>query len=141
MDSRTQSIDLHLDDIYFLCDPRRFVRDHWCQMATWQMLEKPLSLAEFERSPLLPGFDLFGFTACKVEAIARGEERTSNSDIPCENIVCCSGAQCGFLFERNPEKWQQQSVVFFYNIVEASGQNIIAGHELLEYGVIQTFLF
>lgn len=135
MDSRTQSAELRLDAAYFLSDPHCFARDHWCEAAAcaWQMLERPVSLAEFERSPLLAGFDIFGFTACKVE----GDESplvATNGDSPCENVVSCRGAMFEILLERKPNKWTQP-VSFFYNVVASGEQEYFAGHKLLDFGV------
>ena len=89
-----------------------------------------MSLAEFERSPLLSGFDIFGFTACKVE----GDDGITNGDSPCENVVSCRGAQFEILLERKPEKWTQP-VSFFYYLVDSGGQESFAGHKLLNFGV------
>ena len=132
MDSRTQNAELGLDAANFLSDPHCFARDHWCEAAVcaWQMLERPVSLAEFERSPLLSGFDIFGFTACKVD----GDEGLTNGDSPCENVVSCTGAQFEILLERKPQKWTQP-VSFFYNVVASGGQESFAGHKLLDFGV------
>ncbi|KAK3757666.1 hypothetical protein RRG08_000177 [Elysia crispata] len=44
------------DDFYFLTDPEQLIYSHWAHKKEWQLLQQPISLADFENLPLVKSY-------------------------------------------------------------------------------------
>lgn len=44
------------DDFYFLTDPEQLIYSHWAHRSEWQLLVRPITLADFENLPLVKSY-------------------------------------------------------------------------------------
>jgi len=55
----------HFEEHYFLTEPEEFIYGHYPDATRWQLLDRPVSLSEFERLPdLKPAFFQNGLAVC-----------------------------------------------------------------------------
>lgn len=51
--SRQDKIHYEYDEHYFLTDPDEFIQEFWASDREWQLLDRPINLAEFEDLPFV----------------------------------------------------------------------------------------
>jgi len=51
--AKTDKIRYQYDEHYFLTDPDEFIQEFWARDPTWQLLERPITLDEFESLPFV----------------------------------------------------------------------------------------
>ena len=52
-DNSSDKIRYQYDEHYFLTDPDEFIQEFWAEEPEWQLLAKPITLAEFENLPFV----------------------------------------------------------------------------------------
>ena len=50
---KQDKIRYQYDEHYFLTDPDEFIQEFWAQEPNWQLLERPITLEEFEAMPFV----------------------------------------------------------------------------------------
>ncbi|XP_062611451.1 uncharacterized protein LOC134273277 isoform X2 [Saccostrea cucullata] len=106
------------DDFYFMTDPEQLIYSHWSQREKWQLLSRPLSLAEFEDLPLVKSY----FFKCGMYFMShqKGVVPTQKGKI---------AITVGFVKPTN----------FTYKIVFAeNGEETYKGHKLKSYALQET---
>ncbi|KAL3862549.1 hypothetical protein ACJMK2_008509 [Sinanodonta woodiana] len=91
--SRTE-IKYSFDDYYFLTDPEQFIYTHFPEVLEWQLLDKPISLREFEKQ------------ACLRQRFFELDMKTL------ANTLCCLKTKDGdvsLVFGLNPHRSKQQT--------------------------------
>lgn len=113
----SDNVRYELDEYYFMPAPTQLIYSHFPENATWQLLEKPLTLAEFEELvPVKPTFFKYG-----LELLSH-----TNAIIHCNNDV-------SIRIDCPPEK--VKSMRFTFNVTYDDGREEYEGIKLNRYGM------
>ena len=74
---RTGDFVFDYSDFYLLCDPEKFIRDHFPLNSRWQLLKTPMSLEVFESQACTkPAFYRFGMTSLNPDKVVLASNGT-----------------------------------------------------------------
>ncbi|XP_076461449.1 uncharacterized protein LOC143293941 [Babylonia areolata] len=103
------------DDFFFLTDPEHLIYSHWSQAKEWQLLDRPVSLQDFESMPLVKSY----FFKCAMHFVSHQQGVISTQ----------KGRLALTLGYRKPTN-------FSYKITFAdSGEEMYEGHKLKNYAL------